>query len=619
MKKGQAEFIALLAIVIVAAVAILYAFSGPGLPLITDPREQAVRNSIENLIRSGADETMRILSAQGGYPEPQEGVQFLEKPVPYWQRGGTVTIPDARAAFTQQLEEFLNQNKDSFVAGLDGEVTAGDAAVQAAFSDSKITLTVNLPATLDGRPVHPRYQVEVLTKFGEILDFSRQFTQDQLSKRYLEYFTLASIVASPIEQDQFVTPMFIHLTRCGEFVFRSWPDIKPKMEERIETTLAHTYLPGKSPIGVGDITPYPKYVLPRVGGKAHEDLDVSFHLPDDFALSPSSFQFTPNPIIASAEPVGFTGICVSRPIYVNYFLNFPVIVRVRDPLTQHVFQFADQILIKDNAPGPLSSGAYEQDIQAQLCADQQCEIGLTVRTGSGQPVPQAEVSFMGCGLGKTSSQGRLQGQAPCGAGPLQVYKSGYGLYLSPYSHDQIGSIAVTLHRTVSPAVYFFEAVVSKNAQAQTYRVESLGPVQDKRVMLIFRSEDGTQIFRRDFGGFTGKLDGLPSGTYLVTATLMSSDFRNTYGSVTLTATIPETATEVHFAVPNSLDYRQLEDQALAAATAGNDDLLASLRNQLGYQAVVLGRLLDACGVGPVAGEEPELPQPCTKTFSEVGG
>lgn len=600
MRKGQAEFIAVLGVIIIAVIAILFAFQGPSLPAPVSLEGGAVRGSLENLIRSGADETIRILSTNGGYSDPPAGVLFLNKEVPYWQRNGAITIPPVKETFAQMLEDFINENKDSFVAGLSGDITVGEASVAANFLDNKILLTVDLPTTLNGNPLPRKYDVEILTTFGEILDFAETFTEEQTKNRYLEYFILASMLASPIEDGIPVTPFLVSLTNCGEFVFRSWNDLKPQVEDRVAVTLAHTYMPEKAPYNVGETTPFPKYLIPRFNGKPYTDLDISFHLRDDFALDFQSFQFTPNPIIAIATPIPLTAVCASDQIYVQYSLSIPVIVRAKDPLTGHVFQFAHQLFIKDNEP-PAWGAIYEQDIQAAICSDTQCSADIQVSSLTG-PVVGAEVSFMGCFLGETDATGRLQSPIHCGLGPLEIIHPNYELFVEMQNYEEMASKQVVVPKMLDISLHFYQANVQDFAS--TYTVDDIQLLPpNRRVMLTLRSATD-KAYIRVFDSAVGQLTQVPAGTYSVTAVLADEELQQSFGQIQTIHTFPENLESLHLYLPYNFQFSQL-----------NSATDAEIATEKGF---AFTSLLEQCGIGPIATSAVnEEAVPCSRGYDEV--
>ncbi len=603
MRKGQAEIIAILGIMIVAVVAILLATQQPSSTQPVTREQQSIRDSLENLIRSGAHETMRALGTNGGYEEPAGEIIFLGKQVPYWQKSGQSQVPPTKENFVRMLEEFINENKDSFVSGLSGEIELGRASVEADFLENKAIIKVNLPATLNNNPVNPIYDVEILTRFGDIMDFAEEFTTAQSGDRYLEYFILASMFSSPIENGAHTTPFFFALTRCGEFVFRTWDDIKPEAEDRIAVTLAHTYMPGKAPFNVGDITSYSKYIIPQFNGNTHSGIEVSFHLPDGFELEPGSFYFTPNPISAVAKPIPMTGVCVSDPVYVNYYMRFPVVVRAKDPLTGNSFHFAHEVFINGNSPGEWTQEAVRaQELQALLCADTKCSSSISVTDLSGSPVEGASVYFLGCQIGKTDSSGSLRAPIPCGRGSLQVIKPGHEIYSQTLAPTELGSFQTTVPRTLNAKVNFYQ--VNLLDYSSTYEIDSIETLPPgKKVMLTLRSFTG-KPYSFVFDG-SGILTQVPAGEYSLLAVLMDDEFRQAFGQVELLYDFSEDLEELNVYVPTNYQFSQLSQA---------EDL-----EELTDKGFAFTEMMEQCGIGPVseAPVDDDETIPCIRSHDQL--
>ena len=430
MAKGQAEFAVIIGIVIVAAVVIIYAFPSITPRIMPPGKYDTFKASFESLVRDGAQDTMSKLSVYGGYLDNSSfqlgSVIFLGKEVPYWQYNGNVKFPDVKANLVQGVSGYLARNKEGFIQEMKmSGLEIGEPKVSANVLAGKAIITVSMTTKIDGTNYPQPYTVEVQSRLGEIEEFSKAFAQYDKASRPLEYYTLSSMMISPMEGDAHSIPFFVSLTECGDYLFKGWYDLKPSVEGVVRATLAQTYMPGKAPLNTMMTSSSPKYALVPMNGKRYENLDVGFFVPDDFSLTPSEFQFSPDPISTSSKIIPLVGQCQSDPIYVNYYLTYPAIVRVKDPLTNNVFQFAVHVYIKDNKPGDWSGTGYETDAQKQICSNPQCLAQITVKSASGNPVDSASITFMGCSLGRTDSRGVLSVTAPCGIGPIQAYREGY--------------------------------------------------------------------------------------------------------------------------------------------------------------------------------------------------
>jgi hypothetical protein len=577
-------------------------------PASVKPKYDTVKASFESLVMDGAQDTIMRLSENGGYLDSSSfalgSANFLGKDVPYWQYNGQVKYPNVKDNFIQGLRDYISRNKDTITESLKmSGLTMGEPQVSANFLNDKIVITVNMPVTIDGYSIAKPYSINVQTRLNEIDEFSKAFAAYDASKRPFEYYTLSSIVISPIKQDVHSVPTFIFLTECGEYVFRSWWDIKPEMENVIKTTLANIYMPGKAPADYMRLSGSPKYTMVPMNGKNYENLDVNFHLPDGFELNQASFQFSPDPISVTSKIIPMVGQCQSDPVYVKYYVSYPVIVRVKDPDTQNVFQFALHVLIKDNKPGVWSESGYESDLQAQICSNPQCSADITLKDSSGMPVDYASIRFMGCELGQTGSQGTLKASAPCGLGPLEVYKQGYYSYSRMESSDRLSGLTVSLVKNPVINAHFYSVAVQNLSAAGRYAIsqDAISVLESgQAVYMNFYDMDNVNYYQRSYNSAGGQISGMPAGNYAVGGILLSG------------------ATELGAFVTN---YDLLE-------SLDGKDLYIYVPDEPGYQGITdtakkagamttLGNVLAGCGLGPISDKEIKDFKGCSVGYNEV--
>ena len=267
MKKGQVEFIAILGILVVAVVAVYFAWQGLAPPTqlpALSAEQQVVADAVGGFLREGTQDVLSTMAQNGGYLSADEfpmGSETLNgKPAPYWFYNGRVQVPDFKSTFLRGITAYINNNIDSLRESLsDQEVTFGTPAVSVDVLPGQLTITVNMPTTMKGTVVPQPYQVIVPTKMAEAFEFGGAFVNFEAQNRFLEYATLSSIALSPLKNNIQTVPLWIYLTKCGESVYKSWSDVKDAAKERVEVTLAHTYMPGKVPLNTANTASYPKY------------------------------------------------------------------------------------------------------------------------------------------------------------------------------------------------------------------------------------------------------------------------------------------------------------------------------------------------------------------------
>jgi hypothetical protein len=586
--KGQAELVVIVGLLVIIAVVIVSQMN-LFMPVAETPDVRAVRESVEGLIRTAALDTISTMSERGGYlflSDYQLGSAALNgKDVPYWQYAGQVTYPDKSSNFQAGVQAYLEAHKDSMATALTN-VTIGDPVVGTpVFSDDKITVSVTMPTTYRDIPLAQPYTVTVDTHFSELYEFSKGFAVYEANNRPFEYYTLSSMALSPLENGHHVIPMYEILVGCGDHIFASSWDVIPEVEKTIRKTLAHTYMPGKVPLNTIRTSASPKYSLVPINGREYQDLQISFMLPDDFGLDPTSFRMSPDPATGVAEPIPMLGECIgNEPVAVSYSMSYPVIVRALDPETGSIFQFAVQVDISGNAPREWAvASSEEEDLQAEVCSDPSCILELSVQDSSGRPIEAASVSFMGCFLGRTDGSGYLATLAPCGSGTLYVYKREYGEYLDSRTSAQLDD-TVTLYRKPVVNLLLYEVMVQDQGGGK-YMVYygDISPIGGKRAYLTFRSEENFKEYAYYSGASSLTLSMLPAGNYYVSGTLSSTDFMQLLGAFGYPFTITEDTSTLHIYIPTTPSLASMTDEM-----------------EMRQKAAELSRVLYECGIGPVS-------------------
>ncbi len=611
--KGQTELILIVGIIVVVAVVIALTFS-TGLiePSNLGPDERNTKESVESFIRTGAYDTIGEMGLHGGYLDgAAESVTFLGQEVPYWQESGQLSVPDITANLAQGVETYISENKDVFAESMDKDVTIGEPQVTATVLPSQVKLTVYMPVTVGDSSLPQPFIVNIPTKLGDIYEFSQSFVTENNQQRFFEYFTLSSIILSPFDDGVQEVPTMIYLTQCGEFVSKNWWEIQPDMLDVIERTLANTYMPSKAPIDFRTTTGQPKYSLTSFNGKGYEDIDVSFYLPDDFELERSNFDFTPEPLMAFAKPVPLTTVCHSEPIYVNYYLRFPVIVRIEDPLTQDSFQYAVEVYIKDNQPGSWGDvSGYQTTAEAEICGSPACPMYLEVLDISGRPVSGAGVTFMGCSIGRTDSQGRLSASAPCGIGPLKIYESGFDVYDVVHSSTEIEDMEVVMTGMPVVNLQFFEVVIDNVSATGEYWIKkgAVSPIdnmiRDGAVRLSILEGGTADYHEMMYADNTGQMIDVPSGRHTFSGVLYEGlgDPSMSLGG----------AFSTDFTLTDEMDGKSLYvylPYYPEMTTGGGVDAARSV--------ALLSNILRECGFGPITEEQVADDAMCTITYEEA--
>jgi len=482
MRRGQAEFVAIIGIVVLAIVAIFFSFR-PDLQLSTVPTEIAqlqkeVKDSFTTLAKSGSDEILEIMETHGGYLSvgvlenqaefsvvPSE--VFLGQGVPYWQYCQNDVSPskdDVTSWMETGMYIYILENIGALGKTFQKDVKfdASELNVDANILNGKIDFSITLPTTVQDYSIKQPYTLAVPTNFGRILDFAKDFSKESADSRFFEYFTLASMLYSQNSHDGYPElPTIGFLVDCGEVIHRSPGEVSDTLESIISYTLADILWWQDMPKS----TTEPKvYAIQDVNGKKYEDLDPKFYLPDDFGIVfKKPVVITNTKDILKSINVLTIHNCMS---YYNqkYSISYPVITRVKDSLTGNNFHFASLAFI-DSAgelqfmkPGSCDS-VPEAGTEEPSC-NPSCTGRLTVSDYSGNRLEGAAVVFGDCFVGETNHWGVLEAPILCGKNNLSVYyNEKHDFFFAEVHSDEIKpskNKAIKLHKKPKLTIKYFE-------------------------------------------------------------------------------------------------------------------------------------------------------------------
>jgi len=631
--KGQVEFFVILGLLFVVAVVMFYGYTsgwfGSSVPTGVASQQALIKTSLENFMRSGAYEVISTVSENGGYLSendyPLGSVTLHDAEAPYWQYNGQTSYPNVPESIKEGLLEYINNRKDDFfeTMGYSNVLADNATSVSLSMTNNRMIFNVYMPVSLvmdeTTYGFDQPFTFTVDSNLGQIYDFAKEFTYAQYNNRFFEIFTLNAMLVSPLESEPpgsvHEVPMFVSLTECGQILLRTWFDIQENALGLLEEVTANTYMPGKSPRDNIGTSAAPEFEIPTLSNKYYSELDVDFWLPDGFELTPANFQFTPDPIYAFAKPVAFTGVCVSDPVYVSYFLNYPVVVTATDTLTGSVFRFAHSVYIQNNDAGEwAATGGYDITAQQEMCSADSCSASISVQDSGGNPLAGASVSFFGCPIGKTGTDGVLDASMPCGVGTLKVYKNGYQNHEQRYASSELYGATITLTRMPLKNVYLYEVNVRNESVSKQYRVNinDVGPINTvynhdgEMVMLRFYSASD-EYYDMLFTTTSGQISFVPGGEYSISGTMADAEDFTPYGGILADYTLDEEDGDLYIYLPYTLGFSNI---------ASGD--IAGFSRQQAEAAATLTSLLQECGLGSVSSEPVhESFEGCIKGYDEL--
>jgi hypothetical protein len=431
--RGQAEFIIIIGILIViAAVAYFVLSSGTittdNLPASVAAEKRLVEDAVTNVGRQGADFSIKWIEQQGGYfqPDINNAVAFTTVAVSYWQRCGHTNVPtlnEITDRMEEAIEDYMRADLSSRTEYFSRNVTFDfdSMYVKANILKNSIDYSVYLPTTIRGYDIPQPYTFSVPTKLGEIYEFAKGFAEENARNRYLDHFTIASIYFSDELETQGV------LTQCGDGIYQSGVEISNGLQNAVDYTLANTlWWQPMPPASSGSKV----YAIESLSGKTYDQFDIGLYLHDNFKLGIANPLFMTNANSAAAVSIFHTPACFALYNF-RYSVDYPVIVRVRDELTGHYFNFAVHVDVNEMLPADCAPF-----VSLPSSDDTGCDAGVKV-VGSDGPLEDVFVSYADYYVGKTDEDGILVGSIPCDDGKLIVNKGGYAFIELDKTKDSI--------------------------------------------------------------------------------------------------------------------------------------------------------------------------------------
>ncbi|MHA2063616.1 MAG: hypothetical protein ACXABY_04450, partial [Candidatus Thorarchaeota archaeon] len=370
-------------------------------------------------------------------------------------------------------------------------------------------------------------------------------------------------------------------------------------------------------LDVDDVLSSLQYVLTGGLSKYYSGLDVWFDVPNDFEVTALNFQFEPNPIFEVAEPVPMTGMCLSDPAYINYFLSYPLVASVTDS-TGAVFNFAHTVYIQNNSIGDWGamSGGFNPTVQQDICSNTRCTADITVQNSAEQGIEGASVGFMGCPLGKTDENGLVEStSAPCGVGELTIYSHGYSNYEAIHTTDYIYDATITLTGMPFKRVHVYEVHIIEDTEQEKYLIadNAIGLINtdfsnlyDNNVfasMQFILLDDTDERYDVVLPASTGEFSYIPAGVYSVSSSLteIDDDVFASRGATIVEYTLSENGDDIYVYLPFIMSFADV----------------TGVENQ-GWEAIKLTALMRMCELDPVSNTPlHESFEGCEKTYDEV--
>jgi len=420
-KKSQAEFALILGLLIIAIVVGIFAYSSvvpPSLqPTALSEEQHAVDTYVKDAIRRASSQALTAMYNQGGYVDTtgKRSVEYGGGTIPYWQLCDTADIPDVERNFELGIKDMLKSSLPdrTDIAGKRVSFDKSPLSVDAQLFENSITLSVNVPTTVEGQAMPQPYTIVLQNRLGRISEFAKNFASFQAKYRALDHNLLRLIPRSNPKSEPGSCWLPTKGVQFKGSFSKGWQELRDCMQELIIHNLVHTY-EWEKPVLRGNTLPKnmlgESWIFEIVKSDGtwgqYKELDVEFYYGGgDEKLSRSNsellFGTSPDPVHEKGDTFSMIGYSIGPVLAydVKYHVSYPVVVSVWDPLLERSFKFTTFVNIKGSQ---ISNDCKLEAIEPSEY-QQKCILGatedmhLTVLDHNGQPLENVDVWYDGCG------------------------------------------------------------------------------------------------------------------------------------------------------------------------------------------------------------------------------
>ncbi len=491
---GQTSIIIVFAVVIILAVVVLFvlqrAFISQPEPSGIGQLKASLEADIERELGAISFDLITKIGNQGGFLDPPSlsTTSSLGYQVPYWQMCQNIHTPslqDIANSIKRGLERELKLNKDNIANtleesyGKDIEI-ADPRDIVVTIRDSDVLIDFFVSSTIDGFGLKQPLRAEVPLGVGRAYNFASGFVEQNSKERVFDRFITSLIYHA----DPGVLPNSDLLTKCGEFVFKTWDELRVGAESVIGYALNNIVFWQNPPAN----NEYVKYFVPTVGGQEYPDLDITFEQTE--GLTKQTFQSSQSPVsIVNAKPIfKFIPKCLSG-YEVLYSLETPMVTHVKSGDFNLNFGVLPRIV--DSKIGLCDRIEGYQD-PGDVCKDEAyCSANIKVVDSQNKPIPNTKVNFGSCEVGNTDFQGVATGKIPCGVSELNVYNPKYEYYYDILSSTDLDK-TVTLKKNPGLFIHFNHVFVWPRANITNILGSQIARL--KQTDIVSFSESGQLVY-----------------------------------------------------------------------------------------------------------------------------
>ncbi len=461
-KKGQVEFIVIIALVVVAIVAVVLASRQAAIqPSITPgltEEAKTIKDSVVNLIRAGAKDKLLLIYNQGGVLKPgSPTVTFGMFDTQVWSACGESNVPDVSKEIGAGVWAYLRENLEDEMEFYGKKVTFdfSKPKYEVDIFKDRLNVRIYLPTKVEDLDIAQPYEISLNSKLYDVLDFSNNFVSDNAKNRFFEMVTVTSMVHSNPDSEAWV-PVAGVQAGCGNILSKTRSQLLPGIKGIIRYTVSHVVW-NTQPLKLAE---NPFYPISSVGGKFYPDMQVAFAYPDSWDSEIDKyFMFSPDPLRVIPKPImPLIPICMG-PYSVAYSFRYPVVVMVEDTTLGQWFKFAVMVDVQNTQPGNCTAEFGQESEYTKTCVtDAKCSAKVTVKDTAGKPIEGADVSFYICDVGKTDKNGVVEAKIPCIVSELHVYSTGYRTFGDLFRSDEVADKTVTMEKIEDTITIHFKAL-----------------------------------------------------------------------------------------------------------------------------------------------------------------
>jgi len=525
-RKGQITLFVIVAVMLVAAVVLVYYFSRniSAVPAKLSPAESEIKACIQDSLNSG----ISILGEQGGFikaPDFEAGstlfpttsqINFFGSLMPYWFYISGNGLPRTQvptiASMERQLDDYISTSvqscdfSDLTDRGYEIEF-ASNPEVATTINQDTVSASVQWPASITLGQTTARiekHDVSIKSDLSDMYDTARRIFEKENSEMFLEQQTLDII--------SLYAPTTDVALSCAPQIWS-----KGKVVGDLKNALAANL--GALKFSGSYYTLAAKenrYFVKDIGktitnGQVGIIYDPNF--PTYVEVYPSDGDIMKADAIGTQEGLGVIGFCYV-PYHFVYSMNFPVIVQIYDP-NMKLFQFPLVVYVKDNGMRNSTQAEQPPTFENTVCQYKNTDFEVSTVDKFGDKIDKVKITLKcggaSCSMGSTD-HGSLNASFPqCVNGFIVAQKEGYAMASVQASTDTEGSAEIIMKKIYNLSLRAF--------------VNNFAVSGNQSAVIMFSSPDySTNLYYP-----TQQQISLPEGDYKVTTYL----FKN--GKITLPA------------------------------------------------------------------------------------